>query len=82
MEQLQRIYAALVGAVLAPTFEHFYGEDDVVQYTMTALLFFVVLDWISGIRASKKDYSYSSKYGIDGVFRTFFIVLLSAGGHL
>ncbi|MBT2287967.1 phage holin family protein [Paenibacillus albidus] len=49
---------------------------------MAALLFFVVMDWLSGIRAAKKDNTYASKYGIDGVFRTFFILLLPAGGHL
>ncbi len=39
------------------------------------------MDWISGVRASKKDKTYASKYGIDGIFRTFFILLLPAGGH-
>src|SRR5690554_5559253 len=78
----QNILAALTGAILVPVFEFLYGEGDVVKYLMTALLFFIVMDWISGIRAAKKDHSYGSKYGIDGVFRTFFILLLPAGGHL
>ncbi|HHY72710.1 MAG TPA: phage holin family protein [Bacillus bacterium] len=59
-----------------------YGEGEVIKYTMTTLLFFIGMDWLSGIRASKKDDSYGSKYGIDGVFRSFFIILLPAGGHL
>lgn len=78
----QNILAALTGAILVPVFEFLYGEGDVVKYLMTALLFFIVMDWISGIRAAKKDHTYGSKYGIDGVFRTFFILLLPAGGHL
>ncbi|SET83598.1 Phage-related holin (Lysis protein) [Oceanobacillus limi] len=77
-----KFFAAISGAFLVPTFEYLYGEGDVVKYLMTALLFFVVMDWISGTRASKKDKTYASKYGIDGVFRTFFILLLPAGGHL
>ncbi|MFC9538675.1 hypothetical protein ACFTQ7_02180 [Lysinibacillus sp. NPDC056959] len=40
------------------------------------------MDWISGIRASKRDKSYGSSYGIDGLFRSLFLLLLPAGGHL
>ncbi len=49
---------------------------------MSAILLFVVLDWLTGTRAAKKDLSYASKYGLDGLFRTFFILLLPAGGHM
>lgn len=80
--ELQKVIAAVFGSLFVPVFEFMYGEGEVVRALMTALLFFVVMDWISGIRASKKDKSYASKYGIDGVFRTFFIILLPAGGHL
>lgn len=76
------VLSFLVGAILVPTFEFLYGEGDVAKYLMAALLFFIVMDWISGIRSAKKDSSYASKYGIDGIFRTFFILLLPAGGHL
>ena len=76
------IIAGIFGAILVPAFEFLYGEGDVVLYLMTALVFFVAMDWISGTRASKKDKTYCSKYGIDGIFRTFFILLLPAGGHL
>lgn len=76
------ILAGIAGALLVPTFEYLYGEGEVVKYLMTALVFFVAMDWISGVRASKKENSYGSKYGIDGIFRTFFILLLPAGGHL
>ncbi|WP_246234966.1 phage holin family protein [Bacillus aquiflavi] len=79
---VEKTIASITGALLIPIFEFLYGEGDVVIYTMAALLFFVVMDWISGTRASKKDDTYLSKYGIDGIFRTFFILLLPAGGHL
>lgn len=77
-----RVFALVSGAILVPTFDFLYGEGEVAKHIMVALLFFIVMDWISGVRAAKKDHSYSSKYGIDGIFRTFFILLLPAGGHL
>lgn len=70
------------GALVVPAFEFFYGEGEPVVAIMTALLFFIVLDWLSGIRAAKKDATYASRYGIDGVVRTLFMLLLPAGGHL
>ncbi|WP_438497190.1 phage holin family protein [Paenibacillus sp. IHBB 3054] len=77
-----QIAASTIGAVLVPVFDFMYGEADAVVTIMAALLFFVVMDWLSGIRAAKKDNTYASKYGIDGIFRTFFMLLLPAGGHL
>ncbi|WP_375104036.1 phage holin family protein [Paenibacillus sp. RS8] len=77
-----QIAASGVGAVAIPAFDFLYGEADAVVTIMTALLFFIIMDWLSGIRAAKKDNTYASKYGIDGVFRTFFMLLLPAGGHL
>ncbi|QJT71654.1 holin [Psychrobacillus phage Spoks] len=74
--------AVILGVILMPIFEFMYGTGEAVMYTMTALAFFLVMDWIAGIRAAKKDGTYASKYGIDGVFRSFFILLLPAGGHL
>jgi len=70
------------GGMFVSIFEFLYGAGQVTLATMTALAFFIVMDWISGTRAAKKDKSYASKYGIDGIFRTFFILLLPAGGHL
>lgn len=74
--------ASLAGAFLLLAFEFFYGNGEAVIMTMVAFLFFIALDWISGIRAVKKDDTYASKYGIDGGFRTFFMLLLPAGGHM
>ena len=80
-KSIQNIIVSLSGAFFVPMFEFMYGEGEIVQGLMTALLFFVMMDWISGVRAAKKDNSYASKYGIDGIFRTFFVLLLPAGGH-
>jgi phage-related holin len=82
LEQTQKIWAAAIGALFTPLFENLYGESDTVRAIMAAVAFFILMDWMSGTRASKKDITYGSKYGIDGIFRTFFILLLPAGGHL
>ncbi|OPA77479.1 holin [Paenibacillus selenitireducens] len=77
---MDKFWSTIVGAILVPAFNFLYGGA--TKSMMIALIFFIVLDWITGTRAAKKDNSYASEYGIDGVFRTFFILLLPAGGHL
>lgn len=77
-----KTWTLYLGAIFAPVFNFFYGGNKMASGLMIALVFFIVMDWITGIRAAKKDRTYASKYGIDGVFRTFFILLLPAGGHL
>ncbi|QHT64192.1 phage holin family protein [Paenibacillus lycopersici] len=62
--------------------EFLYGEGDAVRAIMNALMFFVLLDWLTGVCAARKDSANVGKYGMDGIFRTFFILLLPAGGHL
>ncbi|MEC0127163.1 phage holin family protein [Paenibacillus pabuli] len=81
MDKWKAFFASL-GAVIVPVFEYLYGRDEAVIGFMTAVLFFVVLDWMSGISAAKQDNSYGSRYGLEGIWRTFFILLLPAGGHL
>lgn len=71
-----------IGALFVPVFEFMYGVGEAVYTAMIALLFFIVMDWISGTMAAMKDKSYGSSYGIDGVARTLFMLLLPAGGHL
>lgn len=71
-----------VGAAVLPLFEFLYGSGRPVIIAIIALAFFILLDWLSGTSAARKDNSYGSKYGIDGVKRTFFMLLLPAGGHL
>ncbi|MGM7637563.1 phage holin family protein [Bacillus sp. Hm123] len=64
----------VVGASGLATLNFLYGTG----ITLTAALIFMAvlaLDWIAGLRASKKDGSYASEYGIDGAFRTAFILL-------
>lgn len=79
---LEKGIAAVAGGFLLPVFEFLYGQGPAVVSTMTALAFFIVMDWLSGSRAARRDNTYASRYGIDGIFRTFFMLLLPAGGHL
>jgi len=79
---MEKGFAAVAGGFLLPVFEFLYGPGPAVVSTMTALVFFIVMDWLSGSRAARRDNTYASRYGIDGIFRTFFMLLLPAGGHL
>lgn len=81
MKKEYAITSAL-GAFVLPLVELLYGEGDAVITIMAALLFFIIMDWLSGIRAAKIDNTYGSRYGIDGIFRSFFILLLPSGAHL
>jgi len=75
-------FAAGAGAFLLPIFEFLYGKGPAVSGAIVTLAFFILMDWLSGSRASRKDNTYASHYGIDGVFRTAFMLLLPAGGHM
>ncbi|WP_028590369.1 phage holin family protein [Paenibacillus massiliensis] len=77
-----KVFIASTGAVVVPVFEFFYGQGEAVLTIMTTLAFFIIMDWMSGISAAKKDDTYGSRYGLEGVARTFFMLLLPAGGHL
>jgi phage-related holin len=73
---------ATIGAFIVPVFQFFYGEEPIKYPILALMVLLIALDWISGSRASKKDGSYASEYGIDGVFRTAFIIGLPAAGNL
>ncbi|RNB66417.1 holin [Brevibacillus borstelensis] len=71
-----------IGAFLLTTFHFLYGEGPAKYITMTLFGMLIALDWISGYRASKIDGSYASEYGIEGAFRTAFILFMPAIGNL
>lgn len=70
------------GSFFVSTFHFFYGEGYVRYLALVLFLGLIVLDWIAGYRASKIDGSYASEYGINGAFRTAFILGVPAVGHL
>jgi toxin secretion/phage lysis holin len=77
----QGIFAS-IGAVLVPVFHFFYGEGEARYVPIILILLLVVMDWLSGTSAAKKDGIYSSEYGIEGIKRTSIILLLPSVGHL
>lgn len=65
---------AALGATVASMFDPRY-----LYYSLCAA---VLLDWIAGIRAAKKDGTYASEYGIAGIFRTVAVLGLPWFGLL
>jgi phage-related holin len=72
--------AAAFGAFLGPIIDASYGSG---RRTFFAVLLLAIgMDWIAGIRASKKDNSYASEYGLEGVFHTLFVLAFPALANL
>ncbi|MNB74611.1 hypothetical protein D3C81_927350 [compost metagenome] len=61
-----QIAASSVGAVVLPIFNFLYGEADAVSAVMAALVLFIVMDWLSGIREAKKDNTHSANMELTG----------------
>ncbi|ERI10838.1 toxin secretion/phage lysis holin [Aneurinibacillus aneurinilyticus ATCC 12856] len=72
----------MAGSTFIPVFHFLYGEGITRYVAMILYTLVIVMDWIGGYRASKIDGSYASEYGIAGGFRTAFLLLMPAVGHL
>lgn len=59
-----------------------YGGTTYNLLCMAALTLIIAFDWISGSVASKKDGSYASVYGLQGLTRTLVMLLLPVFGVL
>jgi len=73
---------ATLGAISGSVIELVYGGGEDRKLMIGVYAFFIFMDWISGIAASKKDGSYSSEYGINGVLRTLFILCFPAAANM
>ncbi|WP_409179157.1 holin family protein [Brevibacillus fortis] len=73
-------WATTAGAVMAPAFHYLYGTNR--QDILIVLFFMIVLDWITGISAAKKDQSYSSEYGLSRIPRSLFLLALPAVANM
>ncbi|PFJ03211.1 phage holin family protein [Priestia megaterium] len=73
--------AGVVGGTISGAISALYGEN-VNMYVALLLLAVVALDWLGAIGAALKDGSYSSDYGIRGIFRTTIIFVLPLIGRL
>ena len=70
----------LLGAFVSSAFSFFYGSGR--ELIITTLLLLMVMDWITGIVAAKKDGVYTSAYGIEGVLRSIVLLMYPALGNL
>lgn len=75
------VVTGAAGSFFMTTFHFLYGEGYVRYLALVLFVGLIVLDWIAGYRASKIDSSYSSECGINGAFRTAFILIPDVG-HL
>jgi toxin secretion/phage lysis holin len=76
LASIGKVYAASIGGALGSAGSYLYGDGSVTAIKLFLLL--IAMDWLSGIAASKKDGSYTSAYGISGIYRTGVILLFPA----
>lgn len=77
-------YAVLTGyvsAVMSVCITTLYGNHDWVQPMFYSLVMLIVLDWLAGSHASRKDKSYNSSTALNALFRTSGLLLLLAFAH-
>ncbi len=55
-----------------------YGNGEIVKAGMAVLGILVIIDWISGTSAAKKDGTDTSQYGIEGIKRTVVLLMIPA----
>ncbi|CAM4109495.1 Phage holin family protein [Mesobacillus thioparans] len=73
--------ASIVSGILGTMMTHIYGGN--MNPLFIGILFLaIVFDWAGAISASKKDGTYASQYGIQGVLRTGVMLLLPAWGTM
>jgi phage-related holin len=73
--------ASVVSGVFGTMMNHIYGGK--MNPLFILILFMAIaFDWAGAIAASKKDGTYASQYGIQGVLRTGVMLLLPAWGTM
>ncbi|MGG1598019.1 phage holin family protein [Paenibacillus naphthalenovorans] len=72
--------AAFLGAIVGPLIAQAFGSGKFWVYAL--LIAIVVADWIAGSVAAKKTGTFSSEYGIAGVFRTTLLLWIPFIGWL
>lgn len=69
MFTLRNGFFGAFGGIVGKILSEIYGGK-VLYWFMLSLIIAIVIDWITGSKASKKDGSYASAYGIQGIIRT------------
>ncbi|MGG1599307.1 phage holin family protein [Paenibacillus naphthalenovorans] len=72
--------AAFIGAGLGPIIDQAFSNGKFWAYAFFAAI--IAADWIAGSAAAKKTRTFSSEYGIAGVFRTTLLLWMPFIGWL
>ncbi|ALC92052.1 hypothetical protein AM500_21330 [Bacillus sp. FJAT-18017] len=78
---LKNMAAGTVAGFAGSVVGKLYGGELHI-YFILALILAILFDWAGGITASKKDGSYASAYGLQGVLRTAVMLVLPAWGSM
>ncbi|EJQ82486.1 phage holin family protein [Bacillus toyonensis] len=70
---------AAISGGLGTLVNFMYGKTNLIWIVIFGWI--IMLDWITGSRASKLDGTYSSQYGIEGITRTVVLLSLPALAH-
>lgn len=81
-ELLQHPILATFSAVAMLVFQYVFDSNKVVLVTFIIFVLLIVMDWLSGTSAAKKDGIDTSRYGIEGVNRTVLLLLLPCVARL
>lgn len=73
--------ASSIIAICMVLFSSLYGPSEMTRAGMALLILLIVIDWVAGFSAAKKDQIDTSSYGIEGLFRTMILLLLPAVAH-
>ncbi|WP_309119218.1 phage holin family protein [Paenibacillus sp.] len=80
MNRPDNAVVAFFGAYVGPFFDIVYGPER--TSVILALYVVILLDWITGIAAARREEAYSSEYGVSGIFRTIFLLAFPALGNV
>lgn len=69
-----------IGGGLGTIINLLYGKANLIWISIYCWI--IMLDWITGSKASKLDGTYSSQYGIEGITRTVVLLSLPVLAHL
>ncbi|WP_246055174.1 phage holin family protein [Pseudalkalibacillus caeni] len=74
--------AASLSGVAGVLFSKLYGGAPLNFALFIILVWVTIMDWIGGTSAAKKDESYGSEYGKEGIARTTVVFMLPALGNM
>ena len=69
-----------VGAFFMLIFTFIYVKGPTALLWMLVYCLLIATDWLSGYRASRIDRRYASEYGIEGAYRTAYLLICASGG--